>query len=523
MWTLRRGSAVVVALVGGLLAFACDESPVAPDRESETSAPVPNFALLLDSAGAPRGPLLTEVTIEVPDSGANSGTQTLWGVGQIQTPAVVELVGGIDLENRHIPGSAILTEGFVLYYRQDGELMFRFVSMAFYALPPAGGQQWQQPPVAEASDSLVMVDSDAANHGLQVYWSVEAPEPVGYNFNDGGDPPPCPLMISFLCYPAPNPDPEHISATPPQGTIRVRAFSADTAAVAITVRIDTVIVANGTSFTTKRGEDSVTVRASVTGPAPTDSIRWMVRDAAGDSVQAIAPAPENLGRGPELTWVVPAQDTSRWPTVHPGTLAQKSLAFEMVAQVTDSAGAVRDSAAVVARQDEIDTMREEYVEFSHLRGVPRRQEFERHQPCTIVCINNGHYAFAIVNPGFADSLTGLQTAWGDPATWQVNVIYRNPVHNRRHVPGRDLDSFHQDGCAADLQTFPVPRNSPADNQFALDFWTRLRDLAVGRGFETEALGTIIRAANGDIIGTRGGSGLGHVHVELDPCQIGIPR
>jgi hypothetical protein len=181
---------------------------------------------------------------------------------------------------------------------------------------------------------------------------------------------------------------------------------------------------------------------------------------------------------------------------------------------------VHDSAVGTVRQDEIDTMREEYVAFRHTRGVPGRGEFEPHPQCEIVCVNNGDYGLAIVNRAFADSLEGLRSAWND--TWQVNVIFRNPVHNRYHVPESDFNSFHQDGCAADLQTFPVPRQTPADRQRALDFWTGLRDLAVDRGFETEALGTIVRGPQGEILGTRGGSGLGHVHVELDPCE-GPPR
>jgi hypothetical protein len=56
----------------------------------------------------------------VPDSGAASGVDTLWTLGQLTAPAVLELVGGLDLERQHLPGRAILTDGVVLYYRDDG-------------------------------------------------------------------------------------------------------------------------------------------------------------------------------------------------------------------------------------------------------------------------------------------------------------------------------------------------------------------------------------------------------------------
>jgi hypothetical protein len=481
--------------LGGVVLVACEESPLSPVAEPEGEVPAPAFALVLDSVATPRGPLLKDLLIAVPDSGAASGVDTLWTLGQLTAPAVLELVGGLDLERQHLPGSAILTDGVVLYYRDDGELMFRFVSLAFIAQPLTGWQQWQPPPYVDASDSLVLVDTEAASHGMRAYWSVEAPEAVGYNFHTGGPPPSCPLMISWNCYPAPSPEAASISATPPQGTLRLRAFSSDTAA-AVTVRIDTVLVANETSFTTKRGEDTVTVRAVVTPASWADSVRWLVRDAGGDSVLVIAPAAETLGRGAELTWVVPAQDTSRWRAFgHPGTLGQKALAFEIVAQVTDSNGVAIDSVVRTVRQDEVDTMREEYVELV-LRRVPARDDFSAHVPCGDACVNTGDYGQAVVNAPFWARLDSLRNRWTEQ--WQLNSLYRNPVHHIVHR-GFSRDSWHPFGCAADLQTFPRPRVTQSDTVRARAFWRRLAALADSLSFRVEPIER---------------SGAGHVHVEL---------
>jgi hypothetical protein len=86
--------------------------------------------------------------------------------------------------------------------------------------------------------------------------------------------------------------------------------------------------------------------------------------------------------------------------------------------------------------------------------------------------------------------------------WQENVIYRNPVHQQLHL-GSVVNSWHQYGCAADMQTFPAPRNGPADEEAATDFWQELAELAGDRGFDVEPLSD---------------SGVGHVHVEINCPQ-----
>ena len=97
------------------------------------------------------------------------------------------------------------------------------------------------------------------------------------------------------------------------------------------------------------------------------------------------------------------------------------------------------------------------------------------------------------------NLEQMREAWARP--YQVNSFYGNPVHNRFHLDPRAsaVDSFHQYGCAADLQTFPFPRNSPENILQALEFWDDLAELAVQQpwNFYVEPLED---------------SGVGHVHV-----------
>ncbi|MGH7673630.1 MAG: hypothetical protein ACREMV_00030 [Gemmatimonadales bacterium] len=131
----------------------------------------------------------------------------------------------------------------------------------------------------------------------------------------------------------------------------------------------------------------------------------------------------------------------------------------------------------------------------------------------VVVFESGFYlpcSLAVVNPTLWLQLQELRSAWlaanpGIPETqlWQLNVIYRNPAHNRFHVPGADRNSFHVDGCAADLQTFDIGR---ANRRL---FFNRLNNIARAQGFDYEQIGQLGGDANDP----------NHVHVELDPCPI----
>jgi hypothetical protein len=263
------------------------------------------------------------------------------------------------------------------------------------------------------------------------------------------------------------------------------------------------------SFTLQ--ERTITLAASVVPPELGPEVTWDVVDDPGDQV-ATKP-PTNVNPGLETSFSVPPQDIGRWNAYdHPGALSQKSLAFKVTASVVRDGQTFR-SEPVIVKQDEIDTAREEYIELK-LHRVPARGAFKS-VPMRRIGLNAGDYGFALLNERFMGMLGTLEQDWKSlkPAsTWQVNVVYRSPVHNRRHANRQEIssgavpNSWHQYGCAADLQTFPAPRETPDDVKKAEDFWLELATTAVEMGFDIEPM----IAPKG-----RPSSGVGHVHVELD--------
>jgi hypothetical protein len=157
------------------------------------------------------------------------------------------------------------------------------------------------------------------------------------------------------------------------------------------------------------------------------------------------------------------------------------------------------SAPIIVQQDLVDTMREEYFEFGLDklgRRVPDRGDFTS-SPAVRIGANNGDYRLAVLEPRFMARLEHLEAIWNKK--WQLNTIYRNPVHNLNgHIVSKSKPSavsWHMWGCAADLQTFP---QGGSEQQYK--FWHELTALAKANGFDTEPLGQAL---------------VGHVHVELD--------
>jgi hypothetical protein len=176
----------------------------------------------------------------------------------------------------------------------------------------------------------------------------------------------------------------------------------------------------------------------------------------------------------------------------------------VTAKVTDGQGHVTESETKKVTQDEIDTAREEYVEFG--LPVPGYGQFVGEPPVN-VGRNTGDYGVMVSNSSFTSALNALKFAWASFGQWQLNSQYRNPVHQELHV-GSERASKHPYSCAADIQTYPVRSMDPtttrrffastADSLAALAFWQQLAGLADSTGFGFEPLRL---------------SGIGHVHVE----------
>jgi hypothetical protein len=275
---------------------------------------------------------------------------------------------------------------------------------------------------------------------------------------------------------------------------------------AVTIKIDTVYGPNSNgSFTTKEGEQHVTLKATVTPAALAPDVEWSVTRAPQAATETQLPGTTPRAGSSSFMVPTPSNTPNRWQGYgHPGDLIVKRLGYDATASVSSGGTTYRADAARVY-QDQIDVIRQEYVELRTPRGVPGRTEFAPYSRCEIVCINVGDYGFAIVNETFDDSLASLRRAWTEAGQqWQINGLYRNPVHNRFHVRPEDRpdpNSLHMDGCAADVQTFPI------GNQTArLRFFNDLNDLARTQNLQFESLRQM------------GGSPT-HVHVELDPCPL----
>jgi hypothetical protein len=267
------------------------------------------------------------------------------------------------------------------------------------------------------------------------------------------------------------------------------------------LNVDVVVAAGPNaqgSFTRARAERTIQLEARVTPADPQASVAWEIADAPDDAVAAIPPA--TVPAGVSTSFNLPRHDKSRWPTDHPGALNRKPLRYQVTA-VARRDGQTWRSTPVTVGQDLIDTIREEYFEFGldTLGGhVPGRGEFTLSAPVPVggTGANNGDYTFAVLEPKFMAKLEVLKSSWNKK--WQLNTIYRNPVHNLNgHIRSRSkpsLVSWHMWGCAADLQTFPQDGSA---EQYK--FWHELNDLAVSQGWRTESLEQ---------------AKVGHVHVEL---------
>ncbi len=215
------------------------------------------------------------------------------------------------------------------------------------------------------------------------------------------------------------------------------------AAPSVSVAIITAKGSNdGGSFTPRAGEQQITLEATVTPAALAASVHWSVVPAPEAAAETQAPGTIPLGA--TSGFPVPTPAPGRWQAYgHPGDLNVKRLGYKATATVS-SGGTQYQSTPPPTRvyQDEVDVAREEYVELGVSRGVPARGVFGAHFG------NRGDYGVAVINPDFDRSFVALELQWS-PSTLQVNSLYRNPVHNRWHVPGA-ANSLHQYGCAADL-------------------------------------------------------------------------
>jgi hypothetical protein len=412
----------------------CGDPQLAPTFEEPTPVEPPRASLLLLPAdGATLGELIAEVTIEVPESGQSVGSFDLWAPGELSEPALIHVDGSLELDDTHVPIAQVLNEGAVAYYLANGDLVYRLVEISFFAVSPGGQLQFQPVGPLEPEGPVVLEDPAAASHGRRVVWSVSEQFSTGFNISDG-DPPFCFIIIGFLCHIVTPFETEQGTERPLRGSIQIRAHRVgDEGEDVEEVEIRIVHAAGANpegSFLLWEGEDVIELKAQVTPPELGDHVIWGIRDNGGDQVVSVPPEPETLPRGAEITWRVPReQDVERWRRfTHPGTLDQKSLAFRVVAVVEDAGGERHESEPAVVRQDEIDTIRQEYVDIPVLLGepslpVPGRELF-RPPPDFFVSFPPDYdwILFHRVLEGVVEHVTAGLVAAGERV--QVNSLYR---------------------------------------------------------------------------------------------------
>lgn len=273
--------------------------------------------------------------------------------------------------------------------------------------------------------------------------------------------------------------------------------------------------ADSGSFTTAAAERRIRVYARAWPDSFSSRIRYRIVDFPGDSFSTTAPTAFVTDTGRILEFDVPAQDTMRFLNYRDyrtadGRWEQKTLGYRIVAFVPDSIHKV-ESAPFDVRQDAIDVLREEYVELLAPRRagrrnkVPARDDINQSETPAFPGNNSGDYLEWMYPHSFSVALDSLEAGFKPPhpGQWQVNVIFRSPVHNLHHVDPADdpnVDSWHMYGCAADLQTFPFPRSDSTRTAAAESYWLKLSTVARQRKFQIES---------------RPQSGAGHVHVERE--------
>lgn len=176
-------------------------------------------------------------------------------------------------------------------------------------------------------------------------------------------------------------------------------------------------------------------------------------DDPGNQVSAIPP--DAVAAGASSSFVVPEANLrqSRWPgrltdaLSLADKLALKSLAFRVTATVRYRDGEIR-SAPVVVRQDELDTIRQEYVEFGQRSVIARadlgRRGDERRNA-------GADYASWAAADRLLSKMPVMQALAKEQFGQEIFVTsgYRNPVHQLVHIRARAVNSPHLTGAATD--------------------------------------------------------------------------
>jgi hypothetical protein len=257
----------------------------------------------------------------------------------------------------------------------------------------------------------------------------------------------------------------------------------------------------GGSFIVRAPENIIQLRAEISDRSLESVVQWEITDDPTDLLTSRPPA--SVPPGINSSFAVPSSNIrqDRWPSrivdhaaVGPDRLGRKSLAFRIVAKV-DFQGQTIRSEPVVVRQDEIDTLREEYVEWGQAQVPPRAQIGTQGAASR----NTGDYTVWPANPLLVERMPVMQQlateAWDRQLT--VSGGFRNPVHHMIHagITNPVLNSQHLYGAATDWSLMNPPPGL-TQHQYFYAIRRLTKDDRVAGCFEPED--AIRRGASGQL-------------------------
>ncbi len=275
-----------------------------------------------------------------------------------------------------------------------------------------------------------------------------------------------------------------------------------------------------TAFTSAPGENRIRLQSTLPRPLQSAEVSWKVERAADDGW-----APVVVPSGPvtEIS-VTPPGGVERYQDPHPASPELRAERLKRlriryrVSAVARSGSAVAYSDTLTIEQSMLATVRQEYLDLGLRRGAPPLEWFKARAQFP-AGLNYGDFEVIVAEPEFASRLAQLERVWRSDypeLEWRLTSLFRNPTHNRFHVAGGGSgpvsNSWHQFGCAADLQTYPRLAGggkTPLDSANARQFWDALAHEAQELDFDVEPRDKNPARPSAPF------SGVGHVHIETD--------
>jgi len=258
------------------------------------------------------------------------------------------------------------------------------------------------------------------------------------------------------------------------------------------------------SFTTKPGEEQVSLEATTIPSTFASEVEWAVTKAPEAAVETQSPIAPRRGATSSFSVPAPSNAAGRWQAYPVGAgLEVKRLGYEVTAGVS-SGGTEHPAEPKRVYQDEIDVVRQEYLDLGVWLGPPGRARFTNESPVPHLIgkgFNTGDYGVMVFNGDFVAHLNQLAFASASYGAWQIESQYRNPAHQRFHIPASakpGLNSWHLYGCAVDITA------QGANLQERKRYWSRLEKLAYRLNFDWVEPGEV--------------TDFDHVHVEFHFCQ-----